>query len=365
MNAVEFHGVSKAYGKQTVLQDVNFAIKENTFSVIFGPPACGKSVLLRLLAGLEKIDDGQVFLRGVEMKRVAAGERNIGYVPQSFALYPHQKVYDNIAYSLKLMGVPKDRIDLVVRQTADLLKISPLLEKRPAQLSGGEKQRVAIARGVVKDTNIFVLDDPLTGLDFKLREHLFDDLKQMQETLQATFIYTTSDPLETLMLADQVIVLDDGGVIEAGTLAQVYANPGHIRTMTLLGFPPASMFNGNLSTQDNQVRCQTEFADFPVQLNDEATSVKDVWVAVRPQDIKLNLEQTSGQITQQAQIVLQEDLGGEQVVYLETNGLSLVSVIPYDDMQQVSNGQVTISIQPDTLILYHTKTGHRIGQGHG
>lgn len=363
MVAVEFQGLTKEYNRRPVLKDINLSIESNTFSVIFGTPACGKSVLMRLLTGLEKPSAGQVFLRGNDVTNMAPGERNIGYVPQSFALYPHFKVYDNIAYPLKLMGVRRNDIDPIVRQTAELLQIVPLLQKRPDQLSGGEKQRVAIARGIVKNTEIFVMDDPLTGLDFKLREQLFDDLKRLQESLQATIIYTTSDPLEALMLADQVSILDGGHIIETGSLEQIHEHPQHLRTMTLLGFPQATIFPGHIQVEGQEARCETVLFEFPVKLKDESLLLKDVAIAIRPQDIRFEMGQTNGWLRKQAQIVLTEDLGGELVVYLEADGLPLLAVLPHSQAELVSNEHTTIAIAPESLVLFSPEDGHRLGQG--
>lgn len=363
MTAVEFRGISKHYHHKPLLSDVNLAIPPNTLSVILGAPACGKSVLMRLLTGLEKPTSGQVFLRGLDVTRVSPGDRNIGYVPQSFALYPHYRVYDNIAYPLKLMNVRKSDIDPVVRQTADLLQIGHLLEKRPNQLSGGEKQRVAIARGIVKNTEIFVMDDPLTGLDFKLREQLFDDLKQLQMALRATVIYTTSDPLEALMLADQVSVLDGGKIVESGPLEQIYARPQHLRSMTLLGFPQASLFTGTLS--DDRKWCETALFKFPVQANGSAAGMKAVTVGVRPQDIRLESGINNGWLTRPAQVTLTEDLGGELMVYLEADGLPLVSVVQHDEAHLLSSDTVTIAVKPESLVLFAPDGGQCVGLGAG
>ena len=365
MTAVEFKDISKDYRGQPVLKGVDFAVESGTFTVIFGGPGCGKSVVLRLMTGLEKPTSGRVFMREVDVTDVAPGERNIGYVPQMFALYPHYKVYDNIAYPLRLMGLPADEVDPVVQQTAEMLRISPLLEKSPDQLSGGEKQRVALARGIVKQTNIYVLDDPLTGLDFKLREQLFDDLQSTQQSLAATFVYTTSDPLEALMLAEDIVVLDDGRVVESGRLVDVYADPQHVRTMELLGFPAANLLRGTIQIRDGQAWCTTDLVEFRAGLPDSTTASTGqvVTVAVRPQMLRLNPERPEGLCTFPASVVLREDLGGELVVHLTANGIPLVSVVRHDDSHLIADREVIVGVEPPAFVLYAVETGKRIGQG--
>jgi ABC-type sugar transport system ATPase subunit len=210
MAILELKQLAKRYGQTTILNDVTLTVEPSDFAVIYGTPSSGKSVLVRLLTGLERPDGGQILLRGQDVTNASAGARNIGYVPQSFALYPHLSVYKNIAYPLTLSRTPKAQVEPAVQRVATLLGIAELLQRKPDQLSGGQKQRVAIARGLVKNTEVFILDDPLVGLDFKLRERLIDDLKQTQQTLGVTFIYTTSDAVETLMLARSIAVLHGG-----------------------------------------------------------------------------------------------------------------------------------------------------------
>ncbi len=368
MIAVEFRGISKEYNHRYVLQNVNLTVEAGKFMVILGEPACGKSVLLRLLTGLEPPTTGQTFMRGVDVTRVPAGERNVGYVPQSFALYPHYSVYDNIAYPLKLLHVPRKEVDQVVHQAAELLKIIPLLNKHPDQCSGGEKQRVAIARGIVKNTDIFVFDDPLTGLDFKLREQLFDDMRQMQEALKATFVYTTSDPLEALMLAQDVAVIADGTIVEAGPLSQVYAQPTHVHTMQLLGYPQTNLIAGQI---DAQGHCRTHLFEFPVQLQGRGGQAGKVMIALRPKDIELDPASSSGLLTFPARVTLQEDLGGELMLHLETNGVgngtghntTLLTVVRHDRMHTINEERVMIGVNPRSLVVYSADKGDRIGQG--
>jgi ABC-type sugar transport system ATPase subunit len=365
MKAIELRAIAKKYGRQRVLEDVNLSVEPGTFTVVFGLPACGKSVLVRLLTGLEKPSAGKILLRGAKATGVDPGERNIGYVPQSFALYPHFSVYDNISYPLDLIKFPKPQIDRAVRQIAEQLKIDHLLSKNPDQLSGGEKQRVALARGVVKQTDIYILDDPLMGLDFKLREQMFDDLKQMRQSLSATFLYTTSDPLEVLALADKVAVLGGGRIVEAGDLAELYRRPEHITTMTLLGFPPSNQIAGELFTQADRLRCRTGLFEFPVNVPSSAdmpSEISSVSVVIRPEDIDLNSKQND-MLKCQAQVVMLEDLGSEVIVYLEVNNIPLVTVISHAEDDLVSNDQVTVAVRPSTAVLFQPDTGQRIGQG--
>lgn len=363
MIAVAFQNITKGYRNLRVLEEVTCEVREGSFAVIFGPPGCGKSVLLRLLCGLEKPAGGSVIMRGEDITKLAPGERGIGYVPQSFALYPHFKVYDNIAYPLKLVGEEKGVVDRQVRQAADMLRITPLLEKYPDQLSGGEKQRVALARGITKKTEIYVFDDPLSGLDFKLREQLIDDLREMQRSLGATFVYTTSDALEALMLADQIYILDRGAVVESGPLSGVYDRPAHVRTMELLGFPKANTIEGTVRKRGQGAVCTTPVFEIPfVKSPQSVFEGRDVLVCVRPQGIRL--EKPAGEaVGFDARILLREDLGAELVLHLEAGGLRLQSVLRHEDERLAAEDLVRVHLPLEEIVLYSPEDGHRVGQG--
>ena len=222
---------------------------------------------------------------------------------------------------------------------------------------------MALARGVVKHTDIYILDDPLVGLDFKLREQMFDDLKSMQQSLAATFLYTTSDPLEALALADKVAVLDGGCIVEAGDLEALYRQPSHISTMTLLGFPPSNQIGGELQIRADQLWCHTEVFEFPVSMTPSAglpAEGGDVQVVIRPEDIYLNPDQDD-LLKCQAQVVLREDLGGEVIVYLEVNKKPLVTVISHAEDRLVSQDSVTVGVHPSKVVFFKSDTGQRIG----
>jgi len=367
VTAVELRGVEKTYRGRAILRGVDLAVEPKSFLVVLGPPSCGKSVLVRLLTGLEKPTAGKILLRGQDAVERTSAERDIGYVPQSFALYPHYNVHDNIAYPLTLMRIPRGEIEPKVRTIAEQLKIAHLLAKMPNQLSGGEKQRVALARGVVKPTDLFILDDPLTGLDFKLREQLFDDLKDMQQALSATFVYMTSDALEALGLADQVAILDGGRIVSSGPVEEVYRRPPDLRTMELLGAPPANRLPGVLRVQNGQVICDAGLFRFPVEPAEAQSPLVDGWpvtVAIRPQDVALEPD-LPGLLCCSADVVLEEDLGAEVVVFLRAGPTPLVTVQPQRSRRAAMAESVTIGVSPKAAVVFSAETGSRLGQGSG
>ena len=364
--------ISKAYRDMAVLTDLSFSALAGNLTVVYGPPASGKSVLVRVLTGLEQPDSGRIMLRGQDVTHEAPAERNIGYVPQSFALYPHLSVRSNIAYPLDLAHVPASESREVVAQAAAMLKIEEHLDKKPDQLSGGQKQRVAIARGIAKRTDFFVLDDPLAGLDFKLREQLVDDLRGLNTATNASILYVTSDVIEAMTLADELAVLAAGTVIEHGVPETLYREPRTMGTMALVGFPPANFLRGSLERRDGETWCTTSLFAFPADVSSTSAAgsqPRDLMIGVRPERIHLSHgdvdpHSRDGRTIQfPASIMLREDLGGEDIVYLAAGGESLTMVDRDhqrgDDLDQV----VTVSIFPHNVALFDPATGERIGRG--
>jgi ABC-type sugar transport system ATPase subunit len=356
MGIVELSNVAKRYGKKVVLRNINLSIEPNDFMVVFGLPVSGKSVLVRLITGLEKPDAGRILIRGQDMTHAAPGQRNLGYVPQSFALYPHFSVYDNIAYPMALAHAPKGEIKDAVQRAATLLKIEQFLDRKPDQLSGGQKQRVAIARGLVKKTELFVLDDPLVGLDFKLRERLIDDLRASQEQLKVTFIYTTSEAVEATQLARHIAVMDGGEIVEVGTPEQLYNKPTRAQTMKYVGFPQANFIAGNLAHKDSGLWLNTALFDSavtPAQTGaTHATGA--VSVGIRPEHIVLG-NPPADALAFKAKVLLREDLGGEEIVYLDAGGTQLTTVLrnDHDQASHIDIDQVvTAFVRKADLAVY-------------
>lgn len=364
---LQFEQVSKSYGKVPVLSGVDLTADTSDLTVVYGPPASGKSVLVRILTGLEHADSGRILLRGQDITSVAPADRNIGYVPQSFALYPHLSVRKNISYPLDLAGVSASESRDVVASAASMLKIEEHLEKSPDQLSGGQKQRVAIARGIAKRTDFFVLDDPLAGLDFKLREQLVDDLRGLKSATGASILYVTSDVIEAMTLADRMAVLSDGQIIETNEPELLYRTPQHAHTMALVGFPPANFLRGVLEHRGAQYWCTTPLFTFPADIAAQGAP-RDVYVGLRPERIHLShrvgeVGDDEGPLHASAKVMLREDLGGEDIVYLQAQGAPLTMVDRDHHRGDDLNADVTLSIFPHHLTIFSAEGGGLLGRG--
>lgn len=366
---VEFKNIKKKYDENVVLDGFTFEVEKGNFIVIVGAPGSGKSVILRLLLGLEQCDSGSIYLRGQNACEIGPGERNIGYVPQSFALFPHMTVFKNIGYPLKLKGESKEIIEKKVFEVARKLGIKEYLNKKPDQLSGGQKQRVAIARGLVKESDIYVLDDPLVGLDFKLREKLQDDLKQIQQDLKATFIYSTSDCLEALSLADKVVIFSNKKAIEQNAPEKMYFSPEHLNSARILGFPKVNEFEGRFLIDRNTLNFKSKY--FDLKLNYSENDMSDIYdinekeaiACVRPENIKIDDNHKYGDVLGKANLLLKEDLGGEVIINMDWEGQEFRSVVSHDKNQLIKSEIVSFSINPEDIYFFMSPNGCFIAKG--
>jgi ABC-type sugar transport system ATPase subunit len=359
MAEVRFEGVTRRYGGAAALDDLSCVARSGGFTVFTGPPGCGKSVLLRLLVGLEYPDEGRVLIDGADVTETPPAARPVGYVPQSFALYPHLSVRKNIAYPLTLAGAPSERIEAQVAKAASLLSIEKLLDKTPDQLSGGEKQRVAVARGLSKDAQIFVLDDPLVGLDYKLRERLMADLKALRVELGATFLYATSDPLEVLTMAQDLVVIEDGRLVQSGPVEAVYAQPERAASLRLVGFPRANLVRGRWSARD----VEAGPFRFPVAGMGDGRAVT---VGVRPEAMAAaNGAEAAEGVRLEGEVALVEDLGGEQVIYVDCAGETLTVMRNADSTSPMPalGDRLALAVDPGALIVFDGATGERLATG--
>ncbi|MGB7757169.1 MAG: ABC transporter ATP-binding protein [Salinisphaera sp.] len=319
-------GVSKSFGRERVLDDINVSAGEAQLLVVCGLPSTGKTTLARIICGLEQPDAGTVRIADQDITGLKPASRNIGYVPQSFALFPNMSVYKNIAYPLLRARQKKSDIVAQVRHMAEMLGIDSLLDNRVDQISGGQKQRVAIARGLVKQCALYVLDDPLVGLDFKLREQLALDLRLLQKQIGATFLYLTGDPLEPLMLGDNVAVLADGRVQENAPAVDAYKSPKSDAMARVLGLPRANFIEAPLTDEGRRVSCDL----FELQIDDPSSAPHTsdrIRLMIRPEHVGYDNAPTDA-VQFSAEVRLIEDIGVDSVIHLQTAAGKLVACLP-------------------------------------
>ena len=247
MAAVAIRGVHKHFGETKVIKGVDVAIADGEFCVLVGPSGCGKSTLLRMVAGLEEISSGTIEIGGKVVNDVPPKERDIAMVFQNYALYPHMKVYDNMAFSLKLAKAERAEIDRRVQEAARILGLSQLLDRYPRQLSGGQRQRVAMGRAIVRDPQVFLFDEPLSNLDAKLRVQMRTEIKELHQRLRTTSVYVTHDQIEAMTMADKIVVMHDGIVEQMGSPLELYDRPANTFVAGFIGSPAMNMLKGAVS----------------------------------------------------------------------------------------------------------------------
>ncbi len=355
MPAVELQSVTKTFGGKTALDNVSLTIEADDFTVLCGPPRSGKSTLFRLLVGLERPDSGKILADGVDITTLPPGSRNFGYVPQNFALYPHMSVFENIAYPLRLARVPSSEVTSRVDRATGMLSIGHLVKKTPDQLSGGEKQRVAVARGLLTNASVFVLDDPLVGLDYKLRERLMDDLKLLGEELDATFIYATADSLEALTMAQSLVVMDAGRIVEKADVLDIYHEPHFARTVEIIGFPKANIWRGE--ARSGHITTGAFRFAAPADTPDGA-----VILGIRPEDVLVN---RPAELVADCTVSILEHLGSEIVLYLDRGDGNLVTAAfaASGDAPPEIGTTVSLGIHPEHIMVFDMPNGERIGRG--
>ena len=240
---IEIKNITKKYGKVTILEDVNLTIEPNEFFAFLGPSGSGKTTTLRILAGLEEINNGQIFFNSKDITQSSPGSRDVAMVFQSYALYPHMSVFENISFPLKMDGVKKNQINEFVKQASQRVKIEHLLNRKPGQLSGGQQQRVALARAIVRKPKLFLLDEPLSNLDAKLRLETRVELKNLHKSLNVTTVYVTHDQEEAMTLANRIGVFLKGKLMQVGTPKEIFDNPASLDVAGFIGNPPMNLLD--------------------------------------------------------------------------------------------------------------------------
>lgn len=289
MASVTYKNVIKRFGDLEIIKSMNIHVEDKEFLVLVGPSGCGKTTALRLLAGLEEITDGEITIGDRVVNDVAPKDRDIAMVFQSYALYPHLSVYDNMAFGLKLRKTPKDEIKRRVDEAAEILGITDLLNRKPRQLSGGQRQRVAVGRAIVREPKVFLFDEPLSNLDAKLRVQMRAEISKLHQRLQTTFIYVTHDQTEAMTMATRIAVINKGILQQLDTPQNLYDKPNNIFVAGFIGSPAMNFFPARLSISGGNVTVDT--GDFQVRVPDALTGPykdldgKEVVFGIRPENI--------------------------------------------------------------------------------
>jgi multiple sugar transport system ATP-binding protein len=364
MAGISMHDVGKRFGKTEAVSNVSFDIRDGEFAVFVGPSGCGKSTLLRLIAGLEDVSTGAIAFDGHDVTEMAPAERGVAMVFQSYALYPHMNVYDNMAFGLKLAQsnntnrTDKRSIDERVRETARILQIEPLLERKPRELSGGQRQRVAIGRAIVRQPRVFLFDEPLSNLDAALRVQMRIELKRLHRDLGTTMIYVTHDQVEAMTLADRIVVLNAGAVEQIGTPLELYHHPGNLFVAGFIGSPRMNFLAATVTACDAKQVTLDLGARRPViaavAITTRLQPGAKVTLGLRPE----HLMDTSAEAAQlDGEVIALEHLGSETYVYLACgNDEPLViksGAIKSVGEPAIESGQhVSVTVPPHACYLF-------------
>ena len=355
MARIKFEAVGKQYPNGfTALKDLNLDIADKEFLVLLGPSGCGKSTTLNMIAGLEDVTDGTLRFDDAVMNSVPPHQRDVAMVFQSYALYPHKSVYDNIAFGLKMRKYPKDEIHRRVLDAARRLEIEPLLERRPDQLSGGQRQRVALGRAMVRQPQVFLMDEPLSNLDAALRISMRAEIKQLHQAMQTTFVYVTHDQAEALTLADRIVVMRGGVVQQIGVPDQIYEHPSNMFVASFLGNPPINFLEGRLAAQDGQVvfeRGALRIA-LPASMASKVSGQdgREVVLGLRAEDVsETDSPEAGAALPGRIGSVL--PVGSDQFVEMEVEGCKLFFRLGKES-QRRSGDNTTLAVNPNRLHLF-------------
>jgi multiple sugar transport system ATP-binding protein len=357
MATVEFDHVTKAYTDDFVaVQDLDLDIADGEFLVLVGPSGCGKTTALRCLAGLEEITQGEIKIGDRVVNRVPSKDRNIAMVFQSYALYPHMTVFDNLAFGLKLLKTPKQEIRRRVEEAAKILNLEQMLDRKPRALSGGQRQRVALGRAIVREPAAFLMDEPLSNLDAKLRVQTRAEILRIQRRLGTTTIYVTHDQVEAMTMGDRIAVLNAGVLQQIGTPPQLYTSPVNVFVAAFIGSPAmnfatARADQGKLKLGNAELHLSGRHAQAATDRKGQ-----DLLIGFRPEDMQLpNGQAPSDAVRLPAKIDVVEYLGNQELLHAETEGNEVVALVPSDKKVQVGD-RVEFLIDTSRLHLFDPET---------
>jgi multiple sugar transport system ATP-binding protein len=349
--------VTKRFENVVAVNNLSLKVEDKQFVVLLGPSGCGKTTALRCIAGLETPEEGEIYIGDRLVNDLDPKDRDVAMVFQNYALYPHMTVFNNLAFPLENMKFPRDEINKKVRQAADLLEIETLLYRKPKQLSGGQQQRVALGRAIVREPKVFLMDEPLSNLDAKLRVYMRAELKKLQEKLEVTTIYVTHDQVEAMTMGDQIAILKDGFLQQFDAPSRVYSQPANKFVAGFVGSPPTNFFNCVL-TEDGDLQTK----EFRYPLSEESAnaaknaSSEEIVLGIRPQDVRIYRDSKAKKGLIEADLYTTEPLGDMLILDLQI-GESLIKVVVSPDFEVGKTDKFWIEFPIDKVYLFDRETG--------
>lgn len=347
MASVKFSNVEKWFGETGAVRDFSIEAQDGEFIVLVGPSGCGKTTLLRLLAGLEELDSGDIFINDHLVNDVASKDRDIAMVFQNYALYPHMDVFNNMAFGLKLRKYTKNEIKNRVQEAAEILRIEKLLERKPKELSGGEKQRVALGRAIVRHPKVFLFDEPLSNLDAKLRVQMRAEIKKLHSQFKTTMIYVTHDQVEAMTMGDRIAIMNEGRSQQVGSPLEVYQNPANLFVAGFIGSPSMNLITGYV--KEGQLTNEKISIDLSEALEVKELEGMQVILGIRPEDVHLSEDGL------ELPLLVAEPLGNETLLHLDGGQNILVAKVQIEETKGMGNIP-KIKFDLDKIYLFDIET---------
>ena len=359
MAEVKLKNLTKKYGDVVAVQNMDLTISDNEFLVLVGPSGCGKSTTLRMIAGLEEISGGEIFIGDQIVNEKDPKDRNVSMVFQNYALYPHMTVEENLGFSLKIAKVDKNEIENRVKDAVKILGLEELRKRKPSQLSGGQRQRVAMGRAIVRRPDAFLFDEPLSNLDAKLRTQMRTEIKKLHQTLKTTIIYVTHDQVEAMTLADRIIIMKDGYIEQIGSPIEVFTKPANVFVATFIGSPPMNIFSAEITKSNNQTKIKLDeniYFDCNEDQKNKLHNKKEVYLGIRAEDIMpADNNLNTGFWSFKKNIDIVEPLGTETQLFITINDKEIISRM-YNPYEINVGEELTFQVDPNKVHFFDKET---------
>jgi len=356
---IELQRLRKTYGRVVAIRDLSLQIPDGEFLVLLGPSGCGKTTTLRAIAGLEALDRGRILIGGRDVTALPPGRRGIAMVFQSYAVFPHMRVLDNIVFGLRMRGVPPAEQRRRAREAAELLQIEALLDRYPAQLSGGQRQRVAVARAIVMRPDVLLMDEPLSNLDALLRLHMRAELKRLHREVRSTTVYVTHDQVEALSLGDRIAVMRDGELVQVGTPSAIYNAPASRFVGGFIGAPPMNFLTGTIGRADGRLQVHIGGASIPLPGGAGLPEQGTVTIGIRPEHIAVDFAPSPAAVP--ARVSVLEPVGPHQLLTAQV-GRDTVKVSVPPEFAAEPGREVWLRFDPARMRLMDAATGRALDQ---